>query len=209
MARNLNPKCKQCRREGKKLFLKGERCYSPKCSMVRRPYAPGAHGAKRRRAISEYGAQLREKQKIKRIYGLLEKQFRKYFQAASAKKENINQAFLTILETRLDNAVYRSGFDSSRVKARQLVTHGHFTVNGRLVNIPSYQVKEGDLIATKEQSKNKIVFKEIEKTLKGYDAPAWILLNKEKLEAKITGLPLAKEVDLGADIKMVVEHYSR
>jgi small subunit ribosomal protein S4 len=209
MARNLDPKCKQCRREGKKLFLKGERCYSPKCPMVKRPYAPGMHGAKRRRGISEYGLQLREKQKVKKIYGLLESQFKKYFKTASAKKENINQTLLTLLETRLDNVVYRAGFAPSRAKARQLVSHSHFTVNGRSVNIPSYQIKAGDVVTVKEQKKNKTVFKEVEKTLENYSIPSWISLDKKNLEAKIVSLPTSQEADLGVNLQMVVEYYSR
>jgi len=181
----------------------------PKCSMVRRPYAPGMHGTKRRRGISEYGLQLREKQKIKRIYGILESQLKKYFKIVSAKKENINQALLNLLESRLDNVVYRVGFAPSRAKARQLVSHGYFIVNGQPVNIPSYKLEKGDLIVIKKQDRKKNLFRELEKSLKNYEPPSWISLDKEKLEVKIVDLPNFKEADLGINIQMVVEYYSR
>src|SRR5690606_34611140 len=148
------PVCRQCRREGVKLYLKGDRCYTEKCSIDRRNYAPGQHG-QRRRKLSEYGLQLREKQKARRIYGVLESQFRKYFREASRRKGIAGENLLQILESRLDNIVYRMGFALSRPEARQLVKHGHFAVNGRKVNIPSYQVRPGDVISVRESSKNK------------------------------------------------------
>jgi small subunit ribosomal protein S4 len=207
MGRNLDPKCKQCRREGKKLFLKGERCFSPKCAMIRKAYPPGQHGQTRRRGLSEYGIQLREKQKVRRIYGLMEKQFRKYFDQASRMKGEVGSVFLSLLERRLDNVVYRLGFASSRNLARQLVNHGHFLVNGKKIDIPSYSVKEGDVISIK--NKKMSAFSELENTLKNYQFPAWLLMDLKKMEGKMLSVPIRQEIDLAADTQLIVEYYSR
>ena len=208
MARDLSPKCKKCRREGKKLFLKGERCFSVKCAMVKRPYAPGEHGqAKRRMGLSEYGIQLREKQKVKRTYGILEKQFKKYYEMASKAKGNTGSLLPILLERRFDNVVFRLGLADSRNKARQLVNHGHFLINGKKVDIPSYLIKEGDLISIKNESKN--CFQDLKKTLKNYNTPSWLSLEYQKLQGKIISMPVAKEIDLEIDIHLVIEHYSK
>ncbi len=207
MGRNLDPKCKQCRREGRKLFLKGERCFSPKCAMIRKAYPPGQHGQTRRRGFSEYGIQLREKQKVRRIYGLMEKQFRKYFDQASRMKGEAGSVFISLLERRLDNVVYRLGFASSRNLARQLVSHGHFLVNGKKIDIPSYSVKEGDIISIK--NKKILVFSELENTLKNYQFPAWLFMDLKKMEGKMLSIPTRQEIDLAADTQLIVEYYSR
>ena len=207
MARDLSPKCKKCRREGKKLFLKGERCYGVKCAMIKRPYAPGEHGQARRMGLSEYGIQLREKQKVKRTYGILEKQFRKYYEMASKAKGNTGSLLSGLLERRLDNAVYRLGLADSRNKARQLVNHGHFLLNGKKVDIPSCLVKEGDLISIKNE--NGACFQDLKKTLKNYKTPSWLSLDYQKLQGKVISLPVAKEIDIDIDIHLVIEHYSK
>lgn len=207
MARDLSPKCKKCRREGKKLFLKGERCYGVKCAMIKRPYAPGEHGQARRMGLSEYGIQLREKQKVKRTYGILEKQFRKYYEMASKAKGNTGSLLSSLLERRLDNAVYRLGLADSRNKARQLVNHGHFLLNGKKVDIPSCLVKEGDLISIKNE--NGACFQDLKKTLKNYKTPSWLSLEYQKLQGKVISLPVAKEIDIDIDIHLVIEHYSK
>ena len=207
MGRNLDPKCKQCRREGRKLFLKGERCFGPKCAMVRRAYPPGQHGQDRKRGLSEYGIQLREKQKVRRIYGLMEKQFKKYFYEASRLKGDTGNIFLSLLERRLDNVVYRLGFASSRNLARQLINHGHFLVNGKKVDIPSYLVKEGDVIAVK--NKKLAVFDNLENSLKNYQFPSWLLPDLKKMEGKVLSVPTRREIDLAADTQLIVEYYSR
>ncbi len=207
MARDLSPKCKKCRREGKKLFLKGERCYGVKCAMIKRPYAPGEHGQARRMGLSEYGIQLREKQKVKRTYGILEKQFRKYYEMASKAKGNTGSLLSGLLERRLDNAVYRLGLADSRNKARQLVNHGHFLLNGKKVDIPSCLVKEGDLISIKNE--NGACFQDLKKTLKNYKTPSWLSLEYQKLQGKVISLPVAKEIDIDIDIHLVIEHYSK
>ena len=207
MGRNLDPKCKQCRREGKKLFLKGERCFGPKCAMVRKAYPPGQHGQNRKRGFSEYGIQLREKQKVRRIYGLMEKQFKKYFDEASRLKGDTGNIFLSILERRLDNVIYRLGFASSRNLARQLVSHGHFLVNGKKVDIPSYLVKEGDIITMK--NRKLAVFGDLENSLKNYQFPAWLLVDLKNMEGKVLSVPVRQEIDLAVDLQLIVEYYSR
>ncbi len=207
MARDLNPKCKMCRREGKKLFLKGERCYSVKCAMIKRPYAPGQHGQARRIGLSEYGIQLREKQKVKRTYGVLERQFRKYYEMAMRSKGDTGNVLSSILERRLDNVVYRLGFATSRSQARQLVSHGHFLVNGKKVNIPSYLTKEGDVISVRNEKKK--YFQNIKNTLKDHKPLSWLTLDHQKLEGKIVSLPRMEEADINANIHLVVEYYSK
>lgn len=206
MAKYTDAKCRQCRREGCKLFLKGERCTSGKCAMDRRPVVPGQHGAGRKK-ISEYGLQLREKQKVKRAYGVLERQFSLYYEKATKSKLATGWALLQMLELRLDNVVYRMGIGSSRTEARQIVNHGHITVNGRKVNIPSYQVKVGDVIAIKDSRKDLEIFKE----LNGLKIvmPKWLEFNNETLTGKILALPEREDIDLEIKEHLIVELYSR
>ena len=189
MARYTDANCRLCRREGQKLFLKGDRCYSTKCALEKRNFPPGQHGQGRKK-ISEYGLQLREKQKTKRFYGLQETQFRNLFDKAARKKGITGENLLILLETRLDNVVFRLGFASSRKEARQLVTHGHFTVNGRKVDIPSYQVKAGDIIKVKEKSASSPKFREIKDMT--ITVPSWAIVGVDKLEGKVISIPCAE-----------------
>ena len=206
MSRYTDANCRLCRREGQKLFLKGDRCYSSKCAIDRRGYAPGQHGQGRSK-ISDYGLQLREKQKTKRFYGMQETQFRNLFDKAARKTGITGENLLILLETRLDNVVFRLGFASSRKEARQLVNHGHFTVNGRKVNIPSYEVKAGDVIKVKEKSTNSPKFKEVkEMTIK---VPSWMTVDVEKLEGKILSVPTRAEIDTPVAEHLIVELYSK
>ena len=207
MAKYTDSKCRLCRREGAKLFLKGERCFKPTCAFERRPVAPGQHGMARKK-ISEYGLQLREKQKCKRIYGVLEGQFRKYYEQADRMKGITGDNMLSLLERRLDNVVYRMGIGSSRSQARQLVTHGHFTVNGKNVNIASYCVKAGDEIAVKESKKDNKYFAEI-KQMKVGAMPKWLEFNPETLTGKIIALPTREDIDVSIKEHMIVELYSK
>ena len=208
MAKYTESKCRLCRREGAKLFLKGERCFKPTCAFEKRPVAPGQHGMARKK-ISEYGLQLREKQKCKRIYGVLEGQFRKYFEKADRMKGITGENMLSLLERRLDNVIFRMGIGSSRSQARQLVTHGHFTVNGKAVNIASYCVKIGDVIAVKENKKDNKYFAEI-KTMKIGAMPKWLEFNPETLEGKILANPTREDVaDVTIKENMIVELYSK
>ena len=206
MAKYTSADCRQCRREGCKLFLKGERCTSGKCAMDRRPVVPGQHGAARKK-VSEYGLQLREKQKVRRAYGLLEKQFANTYEKAERSKEQTGLALLQMLELRLDNVVYRMGIGSSRAEARQIVTHGHITVNGRKLNIPSAQVKVGDVIAVKESRQDREMFKAL-KELK-IVMPKWLEFNAETLTGKILALPERDDIDLNIKENLIVEYYSR
>lgn len=208
MARYTGPVCRLCRREGVKLFLKGERCYSDKCAIEKRNYAPGQHG-QRRSKQSEYGLQLREKQKARRIYGVLEGQFRGYFSEAERKKGVAGENLLVILETRFDNVVYRLGFADSRAQARQFVRHNHFTLNGKKANIPSMQLKVGDVIQLKEGSKDSAVIKAIVDNLGTKTPPAWLELDVNNLSAKIVNLPTKEEIDIPVDEQMIVELYSK
>ena len=207
MARDLSPKCKKCRREGEKLFLKGERCFSVKCAMIKKAYAPGQHGQTRRMGLSEYGTQLREKQKIKRTYGLLEKQFRKYYDMANRMQGNTGDLLSSLLERRLDNVVHRFGFADSRNQARQLVNHGYFLVNGKKVDIASYLIKEGDIVSVKSGKEN--YFKNIKDSLKDRQTPSWLVLDYQKLQGKVVALPAKDEIDVKADIHLVIEFYSK
>ena len=207
MARYTDASCRLCRREGQKLFLKGERCYSPKCAIEKRNYAPGQHGQNNRKKVSEYGLQLREKQKAKRFYGVLETQFRNYFEKAAKKKGITGENLLIMLETRLDNAVFRMGFASSRKEARQLVRHGHFTVNGAKENIPSFQVKAGDTIKVKEKSASSPKFKEIKDM--SISVPSWITVDVEKLEGKVVAMPRREDIDTPIAEHLIVELYSK
>jgi len=208
MARYTDAKCRLCRREGSKLYLKGDRCYTDKCAIARRAYAPGQHGQGRKKA-SGYGIQLREKQKVRRIYGILEKQFRAYFEEAERQKGVTGENLLRLLELRLDNVVYRMGFGDSRAEARQLVRHGHFTVNGKKVDIPSYQTGLNDLIAVKPGSKSTDKFKELAENAAGKTAPQWLSINTEMMEARIVALPAREDIDLPIEEHLIVELYSR
>ena len=209
MARYTGESCRVCRREGEKLFLKGSRCYTDKCALNRRAYAPGQHGQKRKKQ-SDYGMQLREKQKAKAFYGVLESQFRKYFEEASRSKSVTGLKLLQILESRLDNVVYRLGLATSRAQARQLVRHGHFTVNGVKVNIPSYLTKVNDEIKVKEASQNDEIFKQIiEATENGRPVPTWLEANLASKSGKVVGVPAREEIDLPVQEHLIVELYSK
>ncbi len=208
MARYTGPSCRLCRREGMKLYLKGERCYTEKCAIDRRAYAPGQHG-KSRKKVSEYGLQLREKQKAKRIYGVLERQFRRYFETADKQKGVTGENLLRILETRLDNVVYRIGFASSRVEARQLINHGHFTVNGKKVDIASYEVRVGETIAVKDDSKKLDKFKELAEFAAEKTAPPWLEVDSEAMEARVIALPSREDIDIPIEEHLIVELYSK
>ena len=206
MARYTGPVCKLCRREGEKLFLKGAKCYSEKCPMVDRNFVPGQHG-KGRKKTSEYGLQLRMKQKARRYYGIQEGQFRHYFELAEKKTGVTGENLLRILESRLDNIVYRLGWASSRAEARQLVVHNHFTLNGKKVNIPSILVKVGDVIAVKEKSTNSPKFKEIKEM--SITVPAWMTVDVDKLEGKVVAMPTREEIDTPVAEHLIVELYSK
>ncbi len=208
MARYTGAVCRLCRREGMKLYLKGDRCYSDKCSIAQRQYAPGQHGQGRKK-LSEYGLQLREKQKAKRYYGVLEKQFRHYFELAEKKQGITGENLLGILETRLDNVAYRLGFGTSRAEARQIVRHGHVTVNGRRVNIPSYLVSVGDVIAVAEKSKGAESMKAILESTSGKATPKWLDLNKDTAEAKVIAAPARDDIDIEIAEHLIVELYSK
>ncbi|HHX75563.1 MAG TPA: 30S ribosomal protein S4 [Firmicutes bacterium] len=209
MARYTGAVCRQCRREGIKLYLKGERCYTEKCAIDRRSYAPGQHGQRRRGKISEYGLQLREKQKARRVYGVMESQFRKYFREADRRKGITGENLLQILESRLDNIVYRMGFALSRPEARQLVRHGHFTVNGRKVTIPSYLVRPGDVVAVRESSRDKGRFKELAELTRNQGTMEWLEVDSENLTGKVIRLPNREEIDIPISEHLIVELYSR
>jgi len=206
MARYTDASCRLCRRETQKLFLKGEKCYSPKCALEKKNYPPGQHGQGRKKS-SEYGLQLREKQKAKRFYGMLEKQFHNTFLKASKKKGKVGDNLLIMLETRLDNVVFRMGFASSRKEARQLVTHGHFLVNGKKVDIPSYEVAPGAKITIKKKSHNSEKFKEIKEMQ--ITAPQWISVDPEKLEGAVLTLPTREDIDTPVSEHLIVELYSK
>ena len=208
MARYTDASCKLCRREGQKLFLKGERCYGNKCAIGRRAYAPGQHGAQKKK-LSEYGIQLREKQKAKRFYGVLESQFRKYFDMAARRKGITGELLLQTLESRLDNVVYRLGFGTTRAESRQLVTHGHFEVNGRRLNIPSYLVKTGDSVVVSEKSKKSVRFKEILDVTGSKVVPKWLEVDQENLKGKVVALPAREDIDLQVQEHLIVELYSK
>lgn len=206
MARITCADCKKCRREGQKLFLKGERCTSKKCAMERRPVAPGQHGASRKKN-SEYAVQLREKQKAKRAYGLLEKQFYSYYEEAERMKGITGENMLMLLELRLDNVVYRMGIGSSRAQSRQIVNHGHITVNGKVVDIPSYQTKAGDVIGVKEVKQDNAMFKE----LRGAKIvmPKWVEFDTETFVGKVVENPKREDIDLSINEQLIVELYSK
>lgn len=208
MARYTQAVCRLCRREGLKLFLKGERCYTDKCAIERRNYPPGEHG-QRRPKFSEYSIQLREKQKLRRMYGVLEGQFRRYFQMADRSRAVTGPALLQFLERRLDNVVYRLGFSTSRAEARLLVRHGHFLVNGRKVDVPSYLVKPGDLIVVREKSRKVVRIQEAMELATRRGVPEWLELTPEQFQGAIKALPTREELTMPINEKLVVELYSK
>ncbi|MBE6539133.1 MAG: 30S ribosomal protein S4 [Ruminococcaceae bacterium] len=210
MARYTGPACRLCRREGTKLFLKGERCFSDKCAVARRGQAPGQHGAAGgRKRTKEYGLQLREKQKAKRYYGILEKQFKTYFVKADKKPGQTGENLLTTIERRLDNVVYRMGMAESRREARQLVIHGHFRVNGKKVDIPSVILKKGDVITLREASRKSEKIKMLIENISARQVPAWIDMDKENIQATISELPTRADVDFPIEEHLIVELYSK
>lgn len=208
MARYTGPSCKLCRREGKKLYLKGERCTSGKCAIDRRSTAPGQHGAAKKK-MGEYGIQLREKQTTRRYYGVLEKQFKNYYEEAARKEGMTGENLLVLLERRLDNAVYRMGLAESHKEARQLVLHAHFTLNGKKVNIPSILVKPGDVISVKESSRSSDKFKALAEALESKTAPKWLDVNKAGLSAKVVAFPAREDIDFEFNEQLIVELYSK
>jgi small subunit ribosomal protein S4 len=208
MARYTESVCRLCRREGAKLYLKGTRCYTKKCSFERRPTPPGQHGV-RRRKMGEYGIQLREKQKVRRVYGVLERQFRNYYNEAESHTGVTGEALLQLLETRLDNVVFRLGFATSRAQARQLVAHGHFAVNGTPTDVPSYAMRPGDRVEVRESHRSREPFKVVKETLKGHQAPEWLSLDPAKLAGSVSTLPRRDQMPLDLSEQLVVEYYSR
>ena len=210
MAKYRGAVCRLCRREGVRLYLKGERCFSGKCAIEKRPYPPGEHGQKRtRRRISDYGIQLREKQKLRRIYGVLERQFRRYFAQAARRSGVTGEALLQFLERRLDNVVWRLGFASSRALARELVSHGHFTVNDRPVNIPSYQVRQGDTVAVTGSSRSLPPIIAAVATAGGRRLPTWLEIESDAMRGTVISLPAREDIDTQIQEELVVEYYSR
>lgn len=209
MARYTGPVCRLCRREDMKLFLKGERCYTDKCGYERRSYPPGQHGQARRRKRSDYGEQLREKQKVKRIYGIAERQFRGYYFRATRMKGVTGENLIQLLERRLDNTVYRMGFASDHAEARQLVRHGHFLVNGRRVDIPSYLIRSGDVVEVKEKSRKITRVIEALSTVERRTVPSWIDLDKDAFKATVKALPTRADVTLPIREQLIIELYSK
>lgn len=212
MARYTGPVCKLCRREGEKLFLKGERCFSPKCAIERRAYPPGQHGRMAqwsRSRTSDFGDQLRAKQKARRVYGVLERQFRRYYKQALKARGLTGLTLLQILESRLDNVIYRLGYASSRAQARQLVTHGHFLVNGRRTDIPSMQIKPGDVIEVREGSRNKTLIVDLFAMAEDRTVPEWVSRDVKKMTGEIKRLPERSEIDANLNEQRIVEYYSR
>ena len=208
MARYTGPVCRLCRREGTKLFLKGDRCLTGKCALDRRSTAPGQHGAANKK-MREYGLQMREKQKTRRYYGVLEKQFVNYFEEANRKEGMTGENLICLLERRLDNVVYRMGFAASHKEARQLVLHGHFTVNGKKVNIPSLIIKAGDVISVKEASRDSVKFKALAEAAANANAPKWLEVKAEAMTATVLTLPAREDVDFDFNEQLIVELYSK
>jgi len=209
MGRNIDSKCKQCRRIGEKLFLKGERCFGPKCAMVKRNYVPGFHGPKMRRRLSDYGQQLAEKQKAKKIYGLMEKQFRLTFEKASKKSGDAGKNFLRTLEMRLDNVIYRLGYATSRAQARQLVNHGHFTLNDRKASTPSIIVKEGGIIKVRKSSQDSPYFRNVKEAVAKAERPSWLHFDASDMTAKILHEPKDEDLQQNINTQVIVEYYSK
>ena len=208
MARYTESVCRLCRREGAKLYLKGTRCYTKKCAFERRPSPPGQHGV-RRRKMGDFGIQLREKQKVRRVYGVLERQFRNYYREAESHTGVTGEALLQSLETRLDNVVFRLGFASSRAQARQLVSHNHFAVNGVATNVPSYALKPGDRVEVRESRRGREAFKTVKETLRSHQAPDWLSLDAAKLSGSVASVPRRDQMPLDLSEQLVVEYYSR
>ena len=211
MARYRESVCKLCRREGMKLFLKGERCLSPKCAIERRSYPPGQHGrqAQFRRRLSDYGQQLREKQRARRIYGVMERQFRRYFELALQARGQTGSNLLSILERRFDNVIYRLGYADSRPQARQLVTHGHFVLNGHKHNIPSALVKAGDIITLRESSRRNGYFRDLSEVLEHRPVPEWLSQSPAEMSGAVLALPAREQIDVPLNEQLIVEYYSR
>ena len=209
MARYTDSSCRLCRREGLKLFSKGDRCYSEKCSFERRDYVPGDHGQMHKKQRSDYGVQLREKQKLKRMYGLLEKQFRSYFEKADKQKGITGTNLLVLLERRMDNMVFRMGFANSRIEARQFISHGHFLVNGKPVNVPSYLLKAGNEVSVKEGSRQITRIMGALETVVRRGVPQWLELDKDNFKAKIKALPVREDLTMPIQEQLVVELYSK
>jgi len=208
LARYTGAKCKLCRREGEKLFLKGDRCYTDKCAFERRPTPPGEHGRMRRKP-TDYSIQLREKQKVRRMYGVLEGQFRSYFKTAESKKGIAGTNLLMLLEKRIDNVAYRMGFSNSRSQARQLVQHGHFMLNGHKVTVPSIQLKDGDVLEVREGSKNSLVIKEAQEVVARRGVPAWLEVDTTALKGTIKALPVRDDITFPMNEQLIVELYSK
>ena len=209
MARYIGPVCRLCRREGMKLFLKGERCYTDKCAIEKRNVPPGQHGRARKAKMAGYGVQLREKQKVKRTYGVLESQFRRYFEAADRQKGVTGELLLQFLERRLDNVVYRLGFATSRAQARQLVRHGHFTVNNKKVDIPSYSVRSGDMVTVRSSSAQNPTIQHAMEEVKGRGIPEWLNFDSAALAGRISQLPTREQINLPVQEQLIVELYSK
>jgi small subunit ribosomal protein S4 len=208
LARYTDPVCKLCRREGVKLFLKGDRCFTPKCAVERRPYPPGPQ-SQRRRKVSEYSLQLREKQKARHIYGVLERQFRRHFAEAERRQGQTGENLLKILETRFDNAIYRLGFADSRAQARQLITHGHFEVNGRKLDVPSALLKRGDVISVRERSRQMDHFKTAMEQIGRKTIPGWLTADPANFSGRVLAIPDRADIDVSLQEQMIVEFYSR
>ncbi|MGE5128793.1 MAG: 30S ribosomal protein S4 [Sphingomonadaceae bacterium] len=209
MARNLDAKCRQCRREGEKLFLKGEKCYTDKCAIERRSYAPGQHGQKSGQRMSDYGKQLREKQKIRKIYGVLERQFRRTYGEASRSRGVTGERLLQLLETRLDSIAYRMGFGASRTESRQLVRHNGVLVNGKRVNIPSYQVKPGDVVEIADKAKSQLRVKAAAEAAEGRGIPEWLEVDAKALKGTFKALPARTDLPSSINESLVIELYSK
>ncbi len=209
MARYIGPVCRLCRREGMKLFLKGERCYTEKCAIEKRNFAPGQHGKTRKQKLAGYGLQLREKQKVKRIYGVLEDQFRRYFETAERTRGITGETLLQLLERRLDNVVYRLGLATSRPQARQLVRHGHVLINGRKVDIPSYSLKQGDLITVLGRSQKNPTIEHAMEEVKGRGIPAWLSFDPAAIAGRVVSMPTREQINLPVQEQLIVELYSK
>ena len=209
MARYVGPVCRLCRREGMKLFLKGERCYTEKCAIEKRNFPPGQHGKTRKAKMVGYGVQLREKQKVKRIYGVLEDQFRRYFESAERHRGITGETLLQLLERRLDNVLYRLGLATSRAQARQLARHGHFTVNGRKVDIPSYSLKAGDVVTVRGTSAQNTAIVHAMEEVKGRGIPEWLVFDSGQLSGRVNSLPTREQINLPVQEQLIVELYSK
>ncbi len=209
MARNLDPKCRQCRREGEKLFLKGDKCFTDKCPVERRAYAPGQHGQKKNTRLSDYGVQLREKQKLRRTYGVLESQFRDIYHEADRRRGVTGENLLQLLESRLDNVAYRMGFGASRAESRQVVRHNSILVNGKRVNIPSYQVRPGDVVEVREQSREQLRIKAALASAEQRGFPEWVEVNAKEMKGIFKARPMRAELPATINEHLVVELYSK